>query len=126
MDVFEFLASRQDSGKPLAGGMFAYPPPGLLNTFVNMVTEIGLEEESAIFILMLSNRVTVTAERLKPIGNVVYKQFCGKANKTFLHRKADNYLTLMKISKPQVRARSGSKKPWTEEKIIKRSKICRF
>ena len=88
MDAFQMINKRRQAGKRLAGGILAYPPVPLINTFNRLVREVGFEEDSELYYIIPSSYVGKTINALTGVGQISVRLLCGKSNTTILYKKS--------------------------------------
>ena len=88
MDAFQVINKKKQEGGRLAGGMLAYPPVALINTFNRLVREVGLEEDSELYYIIPSSYVGKTMNALLGVGEITVRLLCGKNNSKILYKKS--------------------------------------
>ena len=111
MDVFQAIHKKKLEGRRLAGGLLAYPPLVLINSFNRLVREVGLEEDTELYYVMPSKYVAKTVNMLSGIGNVQVKLLCGKSNSTIMYKKPQHMsMSIINISSLDLRFESSAKR----------------
>ena len=108
--AFEALARRKSKGQGLVGGVLAYPPIQLIDSFNKEMRAMGLEPDTEIFYILPAFKVQSTLNALIGIGQLRVFAFGGKNNKTLLHRKLTTRLSLIIISNEERTGPSESKR----------------
>ena len=98
MDAFRALEERVGLGKRLAGGIFCFPPPILTSVLLDYMVRLGFERDTQVYLLIPSSQVLDCKNKLLGAGHVRLQSFCGKRNKTFLHRQPGKALSLITVS----------------------------
>ena len=88
LDAFQAINKKKNEGRRLAGGILAYPPVALINTFNRLVREVGLEEDSELYYIIPSSYVGKTLNALTGVGHIKVRLLCGKTNTRVLYKKS--------------------------------------
>ena len=97
-DAFQALEKRRAEGRKFAGGVLAYPPVILINSFNKFIREIGLDRDTEIYYLLPAHQVGKTINMIVGKGNIDTELFSGKYNTNLFHRKLSCNMTLLHIS----------------------------
>ena len=111
MDAFQAIHKKKLEGGRLAGGLMAYPPLALINSFNRIVREVGLEEDSELYYILPSKYVAKTVNMLSGIGDVQVKLLCGKSNSSILYKKPQHMsMSIINFSSLDLRRVSSAKR----------------
>ena len=111
MDAFQIINKKKQEGGRLAGGMLAYPPVALINTFNRLVREVGLEEDSELYYIIPSSYVGKTLNAMFGVGEINVSMLCGKSNSRILYKKPQTLSMAILNIRSRDLAESQSKRP---------------
>ena len=98
-EAFTALDNKFKAGSKFMNGIFAYPPPLLILDFCFYLRKLGLEEGCQIFLIIPASFASSVLNAVRPLGTVSIRKFCGKSNKTFLHRQPKSDISLVRLSR---------------------------
>lgn len=101
-DAFESLQSLLARGETLAGGVFCWPPPPLLSTFLHQLTKMQLAEGAEVFVMVMARAAASTLRSLSGWGICEIKPFCSAKNTSYLHKVPKCYLSLIRVVYPKM------------------------
>ena len=115
LDAFQAMDKQKAKGKKLAGGLLAYPPLVLIDSFNKKIRELGLEEDTEIYYVLPAKYVGKTVNMLTGLGAITVRLLCGKSNQTVLCKKQSFNMSIINIKSYDLQNRRAHKRARVEE-----------
>ena len=97
-EVFSVFEELARDGKACGGGIFAYPPPAMVEQFCWQVNRVGLERDTQLFLLAPGFTFQSVRGALGGVGQLSWVKFCGPAAKAWFWKKTGQSMMFFTLS----------------------------
>ena len=97
-EVFRVFEELSKSGKSCGGGIFAYPPPAMVEQFCGQVSRVGLERDTQIFLLAPGFTFQSVRGVFDGVGKLSWVKFCGPAAKAWFWKGPGHSMMLFTLT----------------------------
>ena len=114
LDAFQAMDKRKAEGGRLAGGLLAYPPIVLIDSFNKKIRMLGLDHDTEIYYVLPASYVGKTLNMLAGLGNITIRRLCGKNNESILLKKPSSNMAILNLASFDLQNKSIAKKARVE------------